>query len=50
MTRDWKTLHLLGGPVAFLLLLVLPSALLEYPVRGSLGLLVWMSWWWISSR
>ena len=47
MTRDWKTLHLLGGPVAFLLLLVLPSALLEYPVRGSLGLLVWMSWWWI---
>jgi len=47
VTRDWKTLHLLGGPVAFLLLLVLPSALLEYPVRGSLGLLVWMSWWWI---
>ena len=47
MTRDWRTLHLLGGPVAFLLLLVLPSALLDYPVRGSLGLLVWMSWWWI---
>ena len=47
MARDWRTLHLLGGPVAFLLLLVLPSALLNYPVRGSLGLLVWMSWWWI---
>jgi sodium-dependent dicarboxylate transporter 2/3/5 len=47
VTRDWRTLHLLGGPVAFLLLLVLPSALLDYPVRGSLGLLVWMSWWWI---
>jgi solute carrier family 13 (sodium-dependent dicarboxylate transporter), member 2/3/5 len=47
VTRDWRTLHLVGGPVAFLLLLVLPGALLDYPVRGSLGLLVWMSWWWI---
>jgi sodium-dependent dicarboxylate transporter 2/3/5 len=47
VTRDWRTLHLVGGPVAFLLLLALPSALLDYPVRGSLGLLVWMSWWWI---
>jgi sodium-dependent dicarboxylate transporter 2/3/5 len=45
--RDWRTLHLLGAPVAFLLLLVLPSAMLDYPVRGSLGLLVWMAWWWI---
>ena len=47
MGRDWRTLHLLGGPVAFLLLLVLPSALLDYAVRGSVGLLVWMAWWWI---
>lgn len=47
MTRDWRTLHLLGGPLAFLVLLLLPASVLDYPVRGSLGLLVWMSWWWI---
>jgi sodium-dependent dicarboxylate transporter 2/3/5 len=45
--RDWSTLHLLGGPLAFLLLLLVPASVLDYPVRGSLGLLVWMSWWWI---
>ena len=42
-----KTVHLLGGPVAFLLLLLVPGSWLDYPVRGSLGLLLWMSWWWI---
>ncbi len=47
MRRDWRTLHLLGGPLAFLALLLLPASVLDYPVRGSLGLLVWMSWWWI---
>jgi sodium-dependent dicarboxylate transporter 2/3/5 len=45
--RDWSTVHLLGGPLAFVLFLLAPSSALEYPVRGSLGLLVWMSWWWI---
>ena len=47
MKRDWNTVHLLGGPLAFVLFLLAPSSALEYPVRGSLGLLVWMSWWWI---
>ena len=47
MALDRKTLHLLGGPLAFLLLLVVPAPALEYPIRGSLGLLVWMAWWWI---
>ena len=47
MKRDWSTLHLLGGPLAFLLLLFVPASVLPYPVRGSAGLLVWMSWWWI---
>ena len=47
MKRDWRTFHLIGGPLAFLLLLVIPAAVLPYPVRGSAGLLVWMSWWWI---
>ena len=47
MKRDWRTVHLIGGPLAFLLLLMLPGSAMEYPIRGSLGLLVWMSWWWI---
>ena len=47
MKRDWSTLHLLGGPLAFLLLLLVPASVLDYPVRGSLGLLVWMAWWWL---
>ena len=47
MTRDWRTFHLLGGPLAFLLLLLVPGTALDYSVRGSLGLLIWMSWWWI---
>src|SRR5262245_17364311 len=44
---DWKALHLLGGPLAFLLLLLLPPLPMAYPVRASIGLLLWMSWWWI---
>jgi solute carrier family 13 (sodium-dependent dicarboxylate transporter), member 2/3/5 len=47
VTRDWRTLHLVGGPLAFVLLLIVPAAGLDYAVRGSLGLLVWMAWWWI---
>jgi solute carrier family 13 (sodium-dependent dicarboxylate transporter), member 2/3/5 len=47
VTRDWRTLHILGGPLVFLLLLVLPAASIPYTVRASLGLLLWMSWWWI---
>jgi sodium-dependent dicarboxylate transporter 2/3/5 len=47
VTLDRRTLHLLGGPLAFLLVLVVPASGLDYPIRGSLGLLVWMSWWWI---
>src|SRR6185295_1988997 len=46
LKRDWRTVHLLGGPLAFLLLILIPASM-PYPVRGSLGLLVWMSWWWI---
>ena len=45
--RDRNTFHLLGGPLAFAVVLLLPASVLDYPVRGSVGLLVWMSWWWI---
>jgi len=45
--RAKQALHTLGGPVVFLLLVVAPLASVPYPVRASIGLLVWMSWWWI---
>lgn len=47
LKRDWRTLHVLGGPVVFLLLLLAPAPSIPYAVRGSLGLLLWMAWWWI---
>lgn len=47
MKRNWRTFHVLGGPLVFLLLLWMPATSVPYPVRASLGLLAWMSWWWI---
>jgi sodium-dependent dicarboxylate transporter 2/3/5 len=44
-----KSLHLFGAPAAFLLLAFAPIAGVPYAVRASLGLLVWMAWWWIAS-
>nr|TFG53527.1 MAG: Di-and tricarboxylate transporter [Hyphomicrobiales bacterium] len=43
-----RSLHTLGGPALFLVLLLLPLASIPLPVRASLGLLIWMSWWWIA--
>ncbi len=45
--RGSRLYHLVGGPAAFLLLAALPLPGVPYPVRGSIGLLIWMSWWWI---
>ena len=39
--------HLLIGPGVFLALIALPLPEIEYPVRASIGLLIWMSLWWI---
>ena len=47
MERDWRTFHTLGGPTVFLLLALAPLPV-PYPVRASIGLLIWMSWWWIA--
>ena len=44
---DWRILHAAGGPAIFLLLVLLPLPTMPYPIRGSIGLLIWMSWWWI---
>ena len=48
MERTWPTIHTLGGPAVFLLLVMTPLPDVPYPVRASIGLLVWMSWWWIA--
>jgi len=41
-------LHILAGPALFVLALVVPGGAAAYPVRCSLGLLLWMAWWWIA--
>jgi solute carrier family 13 (sodium-dependent dicarboxylate transporter), member 2/3/5 len=43
-----RALHALGAPLAFALLVALPLPGVPYAIRGSLGLLVWMAWWWIT--
>lgn len=49
MSRTPSTLlHSIGGPAAFFAIALIPWPGLPYPIRGSLGLLVWMSWWWIT--
>lgn len=45
--RGVRILHAIIGPAAFLILIALPLPGVPYPVRGSIGLLIWMSWWWI---
>ncbi len=45
--RYRRAFHVLGGPTAFLLLLLVPVGSMAFALRGSLGLLIWMSWWWI---
>lgn len=47
MSRDWRSVHLLGGPAVFLVLALTPALPMAYPARASVGLLLWMSWWWI---
>jgi len=43
-----KWLHALGGPGFFMLMLFVPAESLTYPIRCSIGLMVWMAWWWIA--
>ena len=44
-----KALHIVGAPALFLLLASVPVAGVPYAIRTSLGLLAWMSWWWIAN-
>ncbi len=43
-----RSVHAFGAPALFAALLLAPLPGVPYEVRGSLGLLVWMSWWWIA--
>lgn len=43
-----ELLHVLAGPVVFLVLLATPLGGLAPEARGAMGLLVWMAWWWIA--
>jgi sodium-dependent dicarboxylate transporter 2/3/5 len=45
--RERPLLHTLGGPAVFAAFILLPIADAPYEVRASIGLLIWMSWWWI---
>jgi sodium-dependent dicarboxylate transporter 2/3/5 len=45
--RGWRTLHVVAGPLVFLLLVCIPVPAMPYAVRASVGLLLWMAWWWI---
>jgi len=43
-----KTLNTLAGPAVFLVMIVLPIASMTFEIRCSIGLLIWMAWWWIT--
>jgi sodium-dependent dicarboxylate transporter 2/3/5 len=43
-----RTLHTVGAPAVFLLLALSPLPGMPYPIRASIGLLVWMAWWWMA--
>ena len=43
-----RSLHVVAGPIAFLLMLIVPIESMSFEIRCSIGLLVWMSWWWIT--
>jgi sodium-dependent dicarboxylate transporter 2/3/5 len=43
-----KTLHTFAGPALFLAFVLIPIPSMTYEIRCSVGLLVWMAWWWIT--
>jgi solute carrier family 13 (sodium-dependent dicarboxylate transporter), member 2/3/5 len=47
-TSRLKLFHSIGAPALFLLLVVLPVPSMTYEIRCSIGLLLWMAWWWIA--
>ena len=46
--RDWTPLNIALGPLLFALMLLIPGTSMTYAIRCGIGLLLWMSWWWLS--
>jgi len=44
--RDW--LHTIVGPALFAAVVLLAGGVMDYPIRCSIGLLLWMAWWWVT--
>ena len=40
--------HLVGGPLSFLVMLLIPGGVMAFPVKCAIGLLIWMAWWWLA--
>src|SRR5215510_7369611 len=47
--RASRAFHTLAAPLLFLILLLSPIPATPYAVRGSIGLLLWMAWWWLAT-
>jgi sodium-dependent dicarboxylate transporter 2/3/5 len=47
-SRHRDTLHLVIGPALFAAIVLLGGGAMAYPVRCAIGLLLWMSWWWVT--
>ena len=43
-----KAIHTVAGPTLFLLMLAVPIESMTYEIRCSIGLVLWMAWWWIT--
>ena len=47
--KSKNVIKILSGPVLFALsLILLPSGIFSWPIRGAIGLFLWMSAWWVS--
>ena len=47
-SKDRDVVHLVVGPALFAALVLLGGGVMAYPVRCAIGLLLWMSWWWVT--
>ena len=46
--KSRKAFHSAAGPIVFLLMLAVPIESMTYEIRCSIGLVLWMGWWWIT--
>ena len=46
--KQRELVHLVAGPALFGAVVLLGGGAMDYPVRCAIGLLLWMSWWWVT--